>query len=61
MKDLLSIIDFNQKQNKDKKDLETEKVAENIKFLTSSVSSVVLPIIESLGDEDELSLIDSER
>ena len=36
-------------------------IPENIKFLTSSVSSVVLPIIESLGDEDELSLIDSER
>ena len=56
----LSVIDFNQKQNKEK-DYETERVSENIKYMSSSISSVILPVIESLGDEDELSMIDSER
>ncbi len=59
----LSIIDFEEKKHKKEnsnEDLSMDIIEENIKKLSSSISSVVLPVIESLGDEDDLAMYDTE-
>ena len=59
----LSIIDFEEKKHKKEnssEDLNMDIIEDNIKKLSSSISSVVLPVIESLGDEDDLAMFDTE-
>ena len=46
----LSIIEFKQKLEKEQKiEIDRTKVSEEIRELTSSISSVILPIVEHLG------------
>ncbi len=46
----LSIIEFKQKIEKEQKiEIERSKISEEIRELTSSISSVILPIVEHLG------------
>ena len=46
----LSIIEFKQKLEKEQKiEIDRTKVSDEIRDLTSSISSVILPIVEHLG------------